>query len=156
MTDIQNEICRRLTEGESLRTICATEGMPSKSTVMRWLADDEEFRGLYAAARTLQADILTDEILDISDNGSNDWMQRKREDGSTDEVVNHEHISRSRLRVDSRKWLASKLAPKKYGDATLLKVGDAEGGKLPLDDTAKAAWLAALVTSLNSQRDEED
>ena len=54
--------------------------------------------------------------LDIADDGSNDWVERKNADGSTTEVVNGEHIQRSRVRIDARKWLLSKLAPKKYGD----------------------------------------
>lgn len=85
---------------------------------MRWLAKDEyaSFRQQYARAREAQADALFDEMLDIADDGSNDWMERKRDDGSTDEVLNHEHIQRSRLRIDARKWMAGKLRPKVYGD----------------------------------------
>jgi len=64
----------------------------------------------------LGLDALAEEILEISDDGSNDWMERKRQDGSVETVLNSEHINRSRLRVDSRKWLLSKMAPKKYGD----------------------------------------
>lgn len=108
-------ICERISNGESLREICRSEGMPDKSTVLRWLASDETIRDQYAHARELQADHFADEILEISDDGSNDWMLRKQGDDDV-EVVNHEHISRSKLRVDSRKWLMSKVAPKKYGD----------------------------------------
>jgi hypothetical protein len=118
-------ICNRLAEGESLRSICLDEKMPAQSTVFRWLGDDRyaKFREQYARAREAQADAIFDEILDIADDGSNDWMERRREDGSVDEVVNHEHIQRSKLRVDARKWMAGKLAPKKYGEKVQLDHG---------------------------------
>jgi len=57
-----------------------------------------------------------DEIVEIADDGSNDWMQRRLKDGSDETVMDHEHVSRSRLRVDTKKWLLSKLAAKTYGD----------------------------------------
>ena len=62
-------------------------------------------------ARELQAEYLIDEIVEIADDGSNDYMQKKH-----GPVVDQEHMGRSRLRIDTRKWAASKLAPKKYGD----------------------------------------
>lgn len=89
--------------------------MPDKSTVLRWLARYPEFRDQYAQAREAQADHFADEILEIADDASNDWMVRKQGEDEV-EVTNHEHISRSKLRVDARKWLMSKMAPKKYGE----------------------------------------
>ncbi len=110
------KICERLAEGESLRAICLDDDMPSKSSVFRWLDANPSFRDQYARAREFQADTMADEIQDIADDGTNDWMEKRLNDGSVIEVVNHEHIQRSRLRVDTRKWVASKLKPKKYGD----------------------------------------
>ncbi len=110
------KICERLAEGESLRAICLDDDMPSKSSVFRWLDANQSFRDQYARAREFQADTMADEIQDIADDGTNDWMEKRLNDGSVIEVVNHEHIQRSRLRVDTRKWVASKLKPKKYGD----------------------------------------
>ena len=108
-------ICERISNGESLREICRSDDMPSKTTVMRWLGSNEAFRDQYARAREAQADHFADEILEIADDGTNDWMTRGvGEDATT--VPDHEHISRSKLRVDARKWLMSKMAPKKYGD----------------------------------------
>jgi len=86
-------------------------------------------------ARERQADVLAGQILEISDDGTNDYVQT--EDG---EVPNHEHIQRSRLRVDSRKWLASKLAPKKYGDKI-----DATPSGTPFHAPAFAARLAGDI-----------
>ena len=113
--DMAPQVCRLIAEGLSLRQIGATEGMPSMTTIMRWAFEKPEFREQYARAREMQAERFADEILEISDDGTNDWMTREQGD-DTVTVIDHEHISRSKLRVDSRKWLMSKLAPKKYGD----------------------------------------
>lgn len=88
--------------------------MPGMTTVLRWLADEEkpEFRLQYAYAREAQADLLAEEILEIADDGSNDTYEDADGNQRTDQDV----IARSRLRVDARKWLASKMAPKRYGD----------------------------------------
>ena len=90
--------------------------MPSISTVCRWLANNEAFRKQYAYAREAQAEALFDESIDIADDGSNDYVTKKRPDGSEFEAFDHEHVQRSRLRIDTRKWMVAKLAPKKYGD----------------------------------------
>lgn len=117
-------ICIRLGLGESLREICSGEDMPDKSTVMRWLATHSEFRDQYASAREAQADYYAEEIIEISDDGTNDWMLRKQGDDEI-EVENKEVLARSRLRVDTRKWLMARMAPKKYGDkVTQEHVGD--------------------------------
>lgn len=132
--EITTEICIRLGLGESLREICSDDDMPSKTTVMRWLAAHSEFRDQYASAREAQADYFAEEILEIADDGSNDWMERKNKDGSTYEVENHEVLNRSRLRVDTRKWLMARMAPKKYGDKIETTV---QGGDKPLT----MSWL---------------
>lgn len=111
---LATKICVRLAEGESLRSICDDDAMPSLRTIMRWLFDGEheEFWQQYARAREAQAEVRADEIIEIADDGSIDFTTDK--DGKP--IVNHEHITRSRLRVDTRKWIASKLLPKRYGD----------------------------------------
>ncbi len=108
------EICRRLAEGETLRSVCRDKAMPDKATILRWLADKKkaDFREQYVYAREMQADALFDEALEIADDASGDWFTDK--DGK--KVLDHENIQRSRLRVDTRKWAAGKMAPKKYGD----------------------------------------
>lgn len=121
-------ICVRLGLGESLREICRGDDMPDKSTVMRWLASHQEFRDQYASAREAQADYFAEEILEIADDGTNDWMERQNGDGTTYEVENREVLNRSRLRVDTRKWLMARMAPKKYGDKVTQEHTGPEGG----------------------------
>ena len=90
--------------------------MPSKTSVMRWLGANPAFRDQYARAREMQAEHWADEIIEIADDVTNDYITKERGDGSKYEAVDGEHINRSRLRVDTRKWLMARLAPKKYGD----------------------------------------
>jgi hypothetical protein len=111
------EICDRIAQGESLRHICMLPRMPSKPTVLRWLEQFPEFRTHYAHARELQADHFLEQIQEIAHDGRNDWEVLESERTGQDRIVlNAEHVQRSRLRVDTLKWVMSKLAPKKYGE----------------------------------------
>lgn len=113
-------ILDRLAEGESLRSICRDAEMPSRPTVYGWMLDNVQgFSAQYARAREMQAHALADETLQIADDGSNDWMERNDPD-NPGWIANGEHIQRSRLRVDARKWAASKILPKVYGDKTTI------------------------------------
>lgn len=85
------------------------------SSVFKWLAEHKEFSDKYARARETQAEYLADEILEIADDGSKDTKTIKKGNEFV-EVENTEWTNRSKLRVDARKWVASKLKPKKYGD----------------------------------------
>lgn len=122
--EIADAICERLADGESLRAICSEEEMPNKATVFRWLSKHTEFSDQYARARDEQAETLFDEILDIADDGRNDWMEKNFGE-ETRWVENGEVLRRSQLRIDARKWMAGKLKPKKYSDKLQL-AGDPE------------------------------
>lgn len=112
---VADRILEQIADGISLRSICVQDDMPNRATVFRWLAANAEFRDQYTRAREAQADTLFDEILDIADNASNDWMERNGED-DRGWTANGDHIQRSKLRIEARKWMAGKLRPKKYGD----------------------------------------
>lgn len=115
--EIADSICEAIADGESLRSICDAEDMPNKATVFRWLAAHVDFRDQYARAREAQADSLFDDMLDIADDGRNDWMERLgREGESIGWQENGEAMRRSQIRIETRKWMAGKLRPKKYGD----------------------------------------
>ncbi|WP_336295520.1 DNA packaging protein [Cronobacter dublinensis] len=110
-------ICLRLAEGESLRSVCRDEGMPSKQAVLRWLARNESFRAQYVRAKEEGAEAIAEELFDIADDGSNDWMEKLDKDGEAiGYQLNGEHVQRSKLRIDTRKWYLSKIMPKKYGE----------------------------------------
>ncbi len=100
--------------------------MPAKASVFRWLANPENqsFRDQYARAREVQAETMAEELLEIADDARNDWMEAHAgEDAGW--RANGENVQRSRLRVDARKWLMSKMAPKKYSERTTV-AGDPE------------------------------
>lgn len=98
--ELGDMICERISLGESLRKICREDGTPGLATIMRWLVSDDamyvRFREQYARAKEVQADSYEDMMLDIANN--------------------QDDVNRARLIIDTMKWTASKLKPKKYGD----------------------------------------
>jgi hypothetical protein len=111
-----------------------TEHVPAASTIFKWLTENEDFAEQYARAREAQADTLADEILDIADDGSNDYM-------GEDKAYDGDAVQRSKLRVDARKWVAAKLKPKKYGDKLDLTSGGEKIG-LPAEIEASRRRIA--------------
>lgn len=106
----------------SMREACKLEGIAS-GTFCGWVVED--FDGLaerYARAQQIRAQILADEIIAISDDGSNDTYKDEEGRVRTDNDV----LQRSRLRVDTRKWVLAKALPKIYGDKVQL-TGDGGG-----------------------------
>ncbi len=113
---IARAICKLLAQGWPLTQICRQPGFPNYSTVTNWALDDREgFYQQYARAREIGYQRMADEIVEISDDGRNDWEERETRGGSYI-ALNKEATERSKLRVDSRKWLMSKALPKIYGD----------------------------------------
>lgn len=129
--EIAELICSLIAEGKSLVSVCRLPDMPRYSTVMRWCDEKPDFRDKYTRAREAQADYLAEEIITIADDSSEDEIFVESEDGTTAKrVENREFINRSKIRVDARKWYASKLAPKKYGDRIHQDVGIRAEGTL--------------------------
>lgn len=111
--ELANTICEQTaTTSKSLRSIC-TELNLGVSTVLEWLANGKykEFTDKYARAKESQADAMFEEIIEIADDEAKDLL-----DGEFGPQGNAAAVQRAKLRVDARKWAASKLAPKKYGD----------------------------------------
>jgi hypothetical protein len=143
--EIAKYICQELAEGRSLVSICQEDGMPHRSTVYDWLDTEvEDFPDRYARARARQAETMLDEIIEISDDTSRDTVTLKKGEIEI-EVPNTEWILRSKLRVDSRKWAMSKLAPKKYGDKLALTDGD--GKPLPTPEVRIYTGAPPLANS---------
>lgn len=135
--DVADLLCDRIASGsrglvrvlEEMRKE-NIEGVPSVVTIFNWFDLYPHFLKQYTRAKQIQADYMADEIIDIADNDNLDI-------GFNDEgkpFVNHEHINRSRLRVDARKWVASKLKPKVYGD------------KPPVDEDEATAPTPVAIT----------
>jgi hypothetical protein len=110
---LADAICEHIAAGKSLVSFCQKAGNPGYSTVTRWLDVHEDFRAKYVRARESQADFLAEQIVEIADDSAGDVIIDKETGAAR---MNGEFAARSRLKVDARKWYASKLAPKKYGD----------------------------------------
>ena len=138
---IFDEICVRIAEGESLRKICKDEKMPSLVAVWKWLNNSEELVKQYTRAREEQAETLVDEMIDIADYKRDDTYL----DEHGNEIINQEVIARSRLRVDARKWVASKLKPKKFGDYTKIQAE-------VKDTSASSSWLGEVLSEIDKNK----
>ena len=110
--DIGDAICEGVAEGKSLSKISKELDIKPRN-VFNWFRNYPEFLQNYTQAKEEQAELFAEEIIEIADDGRND---RYSEEEGGHLKIDHDVIARSRLRVDARKWVASKLKPKKYGD----------------------------------------
>jgi len=94
--ELAEEMCELIADGRSLREITVVDGMPDLRTIRRWLRDNESFRLQYVRAKEEQAETYEEMMLSTA--------------------RNEEDVNRARLIVDTMKWTAAKLKPKKYGD----------------------------------------
>lgn len=111
------QICEQIANSSTpLQMICDNNTLfPSRGTVYDWLLKHKEFSDMYARAKRLQADFMAEEIIRIADDGSGDEVPAPEiAEGAT--RLNPEYVQRSKLRIEARKWYASKLASDKYGD----------------------------------------
>lgn len=113
---IADRVCDGLYEGRTLRDICAGEGMPAAATILNWMkADLDGFGARYREARDAGYLLIADDILDIADDGRNDWVARRGAGGKDMPVLDREAVRRSRLRVMVRCWLLSRMLPRMFG-----------------------------------------
>lgn len=125
-TEIAATICEHIAEGGSLRAYCELDGSPSKSMVMRWLREHDEFRDQYVRAREDQAELHAEEIVHIADT-------------ETDPQI-------ARVRIDARKWVAARLLPKKYGEKSEVNVNADHKHHHAVEPLSESAeWLAKLL-----------
>ena len=144
-------ICGELATGETLTKICRTPGLPVPATVHRWKRENPQFSADYARARVDQMEAWSDEIITISDDSSMDTVTKRDPKGREFEAIDHENIQRSRLMVDTRKWIMAKIAPR-YAD----KVAHEHSGEVvhtvELSDRERMRRLATFL--LQDQRAE--
>ncbi len=133
---VERAVLKLLATGMRPGEISLRDKMPSERQIYAWSADvDSEFSRDYARVRPIGYARLVDEILDISDDGRNDWMTIQRGDTEI-EVPNREVVDRSKLRVDTRKWILSKCLPKVYGERIDVNA------KHDASDAFKSMWTA--------------
>jgi hypothetical protein len=147
--EIADRICSELAEGKSMRAVCKADGMPSMQTVFSWLRTLPTFLEQYTRAKDEAADALVDEMLDIADEATNDWMEVHDKD-NPGYRLNGEAINRSRLRVDTRKWIAAKLKPKKYGERVQAELTGKDGGPIETADVTEVELARRIAFTLQS------
>lgn len=116
--ELADLICMRVaTCSFGLRKMCAAyPDLPTSETIYEWRYKFPQFSSQFKEAKLKQAEFMTEELLEIADDANNDWMETlSDEEQSLGWKVNGEHVQRSRLRIDTRKWIAAKLLPKTYG-----------------------------------------
>jgi hypothetical protein len=136
-SETADAICERLANGESMRSVCRDDAMPEMRTVFRWLRTNDEFCQQYAKAKVESADALVEDMLDIADNQVEQPLLVDgiplQIDGKLVMIKDAVSVNHAKLRVDTRKWAASKLKPKKYGDKLEL-AGSVGVHEVTLDD----------------------
>lgn len=105
-------VCELLQQGKSLRASCAELGL-NPSTILLWTKSHPDFCEQYTRAREIAYRMLADEILAISDEQE---VEAKYEGEDIRLELSATAVARNRLRVDTRKWMLSKMLPKIYGD----------------------------------------
>ena len=108
-------ICTQIAEGKPLTIVCKQGGMPSLSTVFKWLSENKDFSDMYARAHDLQADVMAAEIAELADEKPRTYV-----DNNGAIKIDPAWVNNQRNRIDARKWTASKLKPRKYGDSIKL------------------------------------
>lgn len=105
------KVIAEVEKGKALNHLLGTSGFPSRRKFYEWIREKEDLRERYARACEIRAEAIFDEIIQIADDDTNDTEYT--ESGAK---VNSEWVNRSRIKIDARKWVLSKMQPKKYGD----------------------------------------
>jgi len=134
--------------GRSLRSVLRDSGMPNRDTVYQWIIEDKKKSDQYARAADIRADEIFDEMMNISDETDSDVITL--DDGR--KVVNNNVISRDRLRIDTRKWILSKMNPKKYGEKLDFSSNDGSMTPRPLTKEERENRKAELLKKLKNDK----
>lgn len=128
---IAKDIFDRLANGEPTRAVCNSLGV-TNSVFWTWIDSKPEFQERYRIAKERCIELLGEQMLTIADDNSRDEKVITGWDGKPITVADNDYIQRAKLRVDTRKWVMSKLAPKKYGDKQTTELTGKDGKDLPI------------------------
>lgn len=149
--DIADEICTRLSEGESVRSIVQDAHMPVQSTVYYWLLRNKDFSEQYTRAREEQADTHADAIVDIADETPQTMPVYDKEGNLLEIKLDSAYIQWQKNRIEARKWTAMKLKPKKYSDR-ITHSGDDEN---PVVIENSVSIFGDLLKAIKQERQED-
>jgi hypothetical protein len=149
------EFCAYICKGGHMARFCEERGLPYK-TVSDWVYNNPARAAMYAHAREERAEVLADEIVAISDETC---VETKYEGEEVKLVLDATAVARNRLRVDARKWVASKLKPRKYGDKNTTELTGAGGGPVQIAalslNNLSSTELAQMETLLKKSISEQ-
>ncbi len=145
-------VCSRIAQGESMRSITRDDSMPAMTTMFRWLRECATFRQQYETAKEESADVHADDMLDIADNQVDqpllvDGIPLMVE-GKMVMIKDAVSVNHAKLRIDTRKWAASKLKPKKYGDKIAQEITGKDGGAIEVADMSDREIARRLAFTL--------
>jgi len=123
--ELADKICQNIAMGISLAKMCKAEDMPNPCSVYKWRRENPDFSNNYDLAREDQADMMAEEMLDIADADAEDAVR----------------VSHAKLRVDTRKWAASKFKPNRYADRLQQELSGPGGGPIEVD----TVWEVKVV-----------
>ena len=147
---IADEVCLRLTEGEPLVRICKSEHLPDVSTIYRWLIRFPLFCEMYTRAREEQADTNADEIIAIADEDPKFTEYRDKDGNVVDIKIDSAYVAYQKQRIESRKWTAAKLKPRKYGERIAMEGVD---GGAPIGTVdLSTSYLAEVIKNLEMKK----
>jgi hypothetical protein len=147
--EVVDAICERMVQGKGLLQICADDAMPGRTTIYRWLESNSDFRTRFNRAREGLMDYYAEQILQIAFDESGDIILEQSGDKSK-AVANHAKVQRDRLKVDSVKWIASRLFPKRYGDKMELLAENPESGTTRFEYSWKPSTRVIVYPMLGS------
>ena len=129
-----NAIIEWIAEGRPLREFCRQPNMPAWRTVYDWLEKEPEFGARFARARSMGADAIAEEALNIADTPVEGV---RRETGGKDgnKEVYEDMLGHRKLQVETRLKLLAKWFPQKYGDKIDHTLTGKEGGPIVITNT---------------------
>ena len=152
---LADQICARIAEGNSLRKVCAADDMPNIVTVIAWCREKPEFSKQYDRACVDRGNHLAEEALEIADETPETEPVRDKEGNIIDMKLHSAYVTWQKNRVDARRWFASKMSPKRFGDKVQTEVSGIDGSAIKVETVAldiaslspesRAALKAALL-----------
>ncbi len=120
-----------LAKGLSVSDISKMEDMPHTPTIYAHIRKNKELEEAYKLAREVQAELMLDELIAIADDGRNDYMEKLDEEGQVAGFsLNGEFVQRSRLRIDTRKWIMARMAPRRYSERVVQELVGKDDGPI--------------------------
>lgn len=147
-------ICERMTQGQTTSEVVRDPAMPAWHTLAKWRREHEDFNRRYTIARQSCCELWVDEIIEIADDATNDYVMRVDAKGRARTVFDRESFERSRLRVDSRKWTASKLLRHVYGDKSEVEQRTPDGVNVKVEE--RNQLIDVIVRLVHPKHDPSD